>query len=107
MPSPAPTTVAPAFRRRLVAVGVVSASALVALAAPSFGLSRAAARRAAARAASPVSIGTGTADDGLLPVATTTTTLVDDSRGTTARGDTPATDSRTLTVTITYPDTAT
>jgi fermentation-respiration switch protein FrsA (DUF1100 family) len=89
----------------VLAAGVVAASLVALLAAPSLGLSRAAARRAAAKAASTVPV-TGATDGGLLPVATTTVTLVDDSRGTAARGDTPASDSRTLNVTITYPDTA-
>jgi pimeloyl-ACP methyl ester carboxylesterase len=89
---------------------VLALAAVVVFATPVPGVARAVSSRATARAAARAALQAARTAanevpaDTLLPVASTSVTLVDDTRPTPARGDTPASPSRTLTVTITAPD---
>jgi dienelactone hydrolase len=116
----------PTLRRRpaIVAAGVVSATVLIVLAVPSVGLIGSSSGSAVVTAVTPEQLAASIeaanleasaassapsepAEHGPYPVATTTVTLVDPIRATPARGSTPASSSRTLTVTIYYPVTDT
>jgi pimeloyl-ACP methyl ester carboxylesterase len=115
MPSPRRDHVAIASRpsrhwHLVVVVTALSLAMVVVFATPRPGVARAVSSRATARAAARAALqaarsaATEGTTDALLPVASTSVTLVDDSRPTPARGDTPAASSRTLAVTITAPD---
>jgi fermentation-respiration switch protein FrsA (DUF1100 family) len=84
---------------------------VVAFASPLSGVTLTASDRATARAVTraakqvvPAATVAAPSVDVLLPVGTTSVTLVDDTRSTPARGDSPASSRRTLAVTITAPD---
>jgi alpha-beta hydrolase superfamily lysophospholipase len=118
MPSPRRDRAAIATRpsrhwRAVVVATVVALALVVVFATPLPGVARAVSGRATARAAARAALqaartaateATEATDDALLPVTSTSVTLVDDTRPTPARGTTPTASSRTLTVTITTPD---
>ena len=104
-----------------IALVTTAATALAALATvvavvavPTFGLIRstvsttasaATAEQLATQTVHPSATTAATAEEVPYPVATLTTTIVDPTRSTPARGSTPASSSRALTVTISYPTT--